>query len=64
MAKTNVTGCDDASFAPKGFSVKGAKFDQCRLHFAVASDSITSLKYTLFVTGCPPFGFSRRIRVT
>ncbi|WP_235783608.1 hypothetical protein [Amycolatopsis orientalis] len=46
MGKADVTGCEDQNFAPKDFSVKGAVFESCRLHFGVASDPITSLSYT------------------
>ncbi|MFC3452534.1 hypothetical protein [Amycolatopsis speibonae] len=46
MGKADVAGCEDQNFAPKDFSVKGAVFESCQLHFGVASDPITSLAYT------------------
>ncbi len=46
MAKVAVTGCEEKSFAPKDFSVKGAVYEECHLHFGVASDPIASLAYT------------------
>jgi hypothetical protein len=46
MSKVSVTGCSEDLFAPSDFSTKGAKFSTCRLYFGVASDPITSLKYT------------------
>jgi hypothetical protein len=46
LGDVSVTGCDDTTFAPKDFSTKGAKFDQCALRFGSPSDPITSLQYT------------------
>lgn len=46
VGKIEVTGCDARSFAPKDFSTKGAKFDQCALHFGTPSDPIASMAYT------------------
>jgi hypothetical protein len=45
-ARTDVTGCDSVSSAPKTFSVAGAVFEQCQLYFGVPSDPIASVAYT------------------
>lgn len=42
----DVTGCEAGSLAPSDFSVKGAKFEDCRLAFGTASDPIASLAFT------------------
>nr|WP_246481606.1 hypothetical protein [Amycolatopsis umgeniensis] len=46
MGNTDVTGCEGGNIAPQDFSVKGAVFEACRLHFGSASDPIASLAYT------------------
>ncbi|MFC0104781.1 hypothetical protein [Kibdelosporangium aridum] len=46
LSKVEVSGCAEELFAPSDFTTKGAKFTTCRLYFGLASDPITSLKYT------------------
>ncbi|GAA1948297.1 hypothetical protein [Amycolatopsis minnesotensis] len=45
-AKTDVPGCTDNDFAPKDFSVKGAKYETCDLMFGVAADPVVSVAYS------------------
>jgi hypothetical protein len=46
LARIEVTGCVEQSFAPTDFATKGATFQTCRLQFGVASDPVTSIAYT------------------
>lgn len=42
----SVTGCEEVGSAPKDFTTKDAKYEDCKLYFGVASDPITSMAYT------------------